>query len=1466
VGADITLTFPGDARETCEYVVADNYAYSILLYSPSGFSSDKYTQTLSAKYTESANGYISYTILNNSYNLNGTQYQYTVTPYYKLVPGPSVLTSGVNPLTLYKPSTPGQFTVTNQGSDLLLNWQSSAIATIPVPTLVPNYKVEVSQVTPSGSWPEAKSPQYITGTSTTFRGYNSDAGQLSISLTAIIPGYDQNLSATYINGFTSNKNFTIPNQTNVSIRQDDPANPQVLSVRIPPLAAAWVWFLTTAYGTTTTPRGPYYTCNINTDPTQSLFESYNVTVSTGLYYTVSAYGWFNNFDFPTTNPGSAPVIINANPNPYPATTFNVSYASIKTSHSGTIITVSWAPVAQAAYYDIQEFDSAGVQIGGGGLLLNSPRWVSTVTHTPGSSYKFEITAFTISQASFNGIGLNTGATIDGLAVGAELPNSKNPYFPTQRSSNETLYIPGPVVNLTAVQFLQTVSLTWLQPNFWTPQESSITTTSANTSYFIQQLSGTSTIVVASKTISGGGTPQTFFNISAGRTYTFTVSTTYYGIPTTTTTTTSLTTVNPSITSLTLTDNGNKTITLAGSANTAGDWYANISTGSTAVYPGTATSANTTSFTLSRDVTAGSAWTGFVKFIATLGGIDVSAKTTQLTLPNPTITRCSISDNFTDGTLTLNLSASIGGSGTYTPRWTVPATVGTGAALISLSTSPANSASTIAVYKKALAAQTYSFTGITVSADGFESSISSASYTTPAFTVSQNPAQIIIVNPKTLSATFFSPELTNVGPPRTLSTSLTLSSTISWNFPTSLTNGGTFSSYAPSTGSGIVNVSYSNVGVGTTVEFPANSVSVNYLGYTVSLGSAVSYATPNPTVTVGSTSTRFVDNKNGTLTLFLVAAGCTQGSGNVTWTVPSSVNGNGTAPDALTVSGSPTTLSSASVVYTGAKNESTYTINVGGVSVAYSGYSNSNATSIVSLPVELPQINAITGVYFGCSEDRSLTGTDSITVSVSSSLPNTWTITACSALTLNSSSGQGTTAIQWAFSGGLKTKAYDFTVGSCNVTVTLTKPSANVTPSFSSFNGGATPTGVVSSIANVSGQTFVWFTSNTTLNSNIDTGSSITVINAGNAILGGSITYTLSAASYSNGILGTPSSYNFSVAAIATNVFYGSAQGTNDSALATSNTIVITFKPGGSGSRTYALVSYDGNNILTAPASSLPSGHTVVGTKIEASTTSQSSFTVNLGAAGAKNYYISVSSTTGFGIASAPVKFTYGSCNVPTSSAGAPATTFTQAGAKTYLVAALGAGNGGNGSGSTATTGLGAKGASWTYTGTAVDIIKSGYTIHFVPGYDGASGLNSSLSTNQGTGGAGILNGEKGTALSITTGTGLSIQVLEIQCGGGGGGAARILISSGTTNTGLVELGGGGGGANTSVIVKRNLPQGKGGNGGYNNGTIYGRGGPSDKVNGTNGICIEPRTPANFGTVANSPPATSTCDIYYIVPT
>ena len=1436
VGADITLTFPPDSdkTKTCEYLLTNNYGYSNLLYSASGFSSSSYTQTISDKYTQTANGYISYTVVNCSYVLAGYAYLFTVVPYYRLVPGPGVQTPTVNPITLYKPTSPGQFMVTNQGSDLLLSWQSSSIDTSPVPTLVPSYKVEVSQVTPSGTWPNVTSPKYVTGTSTTFGGYNSTAGQLSVSVTAIIPGYDTNFTGSYIYGYTANKTYTIPDQTSVSIKQTDPVNPQILSVTIPPMAAPWIWFRTTAVGVTSPVR---YTVVSNQDNTQSIFQTCNVTVSTGLYYTISAYGWVDGTTFP--GPASAIAIASANPNPYPATTFNVSLASIKTSHSGTTVTVSWGAVAQAEFYQVQEYDSIAPSVVlGGSDLITTTSWVSTITppHVPGSSYNFQITAFTVSNAKFDG---------QRITLPSNIANNCNAYFPTLTSASEILYIPGPVVNLTPTQFLQTVSLTWLQPSVWNPPNTAITTTSANTIYFIQQLSGTTTTVLTTKTISGGGSlPQVSFNISAGRTYTYTVSTTYYGIPTTTSTTATLTTVNPLI-QVSIRDGGDTKAYVTLSANTPGTWtFYNGNTVNTQQF---VTNCNIGTFGAGTTVPPNGSCN--VSFIADLGGLSVSQNLTQITFVNPAITTCSITDNFTDGTLTLNLVASIGGSGTYTPiTWTVPSTVGT----LTLSTSPANSSSTTAVYKKALAAQTYNFSNITVAADGFQSATSSVSYTTPTFTVSQNPAQITMANPKTLNAFFFSPELTNIGPPRTLSASLTLSSTISWNFPTSLSGVGTIASYSPLTGSGIVSVSYTTVGGGTTVSFPANSVSVNYQGYTVSLGSVVSYNTPNPSVTVGSTATRFVDNQNGTLTLNLCAAGCTGGAGDVTWTVPSSVSGNGTSPDALTVSGSPSTGVSSSVVYTGAKYLSTYTISTGNVSVAYTGYTNSNSANIVSSAVSIPQITAISSRYFGCTEDKALTGTDSITVSVSANLASTWTITACTALTLNSSSGQGSKAIQWAFSGGLKNLSYDFAVGSCNTTVTLTKPTANVTPAFSQFTSGASPTGVLTTITGGSGSTFVVLESTKVTK----TDTSITV-DTGSALTTG--THTVSAAAISNGILGNISSYQFAICPTPT-------KGTIT--LTALNEVTIAYTQTDS-AITYQLVS--GFSSPTTPDTTLPSGQTVQLTQ-----TGGTSFTLSLDSIGAKSFYIIGKTTLNgqsyFGIGSSLITFTYkkdenilssqtpGSIGIYTFNAGG---TLIQ----TLMNATLTSGKGGNGSATEFFSG-GAGGFGQTYTINGWTGLQNGQQIWLVPASDGGNGGNDFEGPGLGGVGGSVSSvvGGHGGASSGFSGTGGggggSLYIFTIPAsfaviipGGGGGGGASSISST-------VGVGGGGGagarntGGTGAAAGIDGLNGGGGGLGDYGGGS-GGRGGVTNPFNPSVAHPADPGSNASEAHVTGSaPPAAS----------
>jgi hypothetical protein len=275
------------------------------------------------------------------------------------------------------------------------------------------------------------------------------------------------------------------------------------------------------------------------------------------------------------------------------------------------------------------------------------------------------------------------------------------------------------------------------------------------------------------------------------------------------------------------------------------------------------------------------------------------------------------------------------------------------------------------------------------------------------------------------------------------------------------------------------------------------------------------------------------------------------------------------------------------------------------------------------------------------------------------------------------------------------------------------------------------------------------------------------------------------------------------------------------------------------------------------------------------TRSNVQFTIS--ASGSQTYFIGTTYTDPSGYsyysaASSQIKFTYSSCNIPTTGAGGPQTTFTEVGAKTYVVANLGAGNGGVGGafetsfGSFVTlvfgNGLGGLGASWIYDGSATNILKSGYTILFVPGYNGYDGDDfTAESTDSGLGGSGYINGSRGTRIDPQY-----LQNTEIRRGGGGGGAARIWIRNPAADNAtilLIDLGGGGGGGGY---------YGAGGGGGgtdnyappFDYPQYGGLGGGFNGEAGNNGS-VRSGSTTGIGTVGNARPETSTCDIYYIVP-
>ena len=1444
VGADITLIFPPDSQKTCEYLVTNNYGYQNLLYSPTGRSSDKYTYSVSAQYTQ-VGGYITYTVANCSYALNGNSYLFTVTPYYKLVPGPSVSTPTANPITLYKPTTPGQFTVTNQGSDLILNWQSSAIDTSPVPTIVPSYKVEVSQVTASGSWPNAVSPKYITGTSTTFTGYNSDAGQLSISVTAIIPGYDANFTGNYIYGYTANKTYTIPNQTSISIKQTDPVNPQILSVTIPPMAAPWIWFLTSAYGTAINPKGDYYT--VWSNARQDIFQTCNVTVSTGLYYTVSAYGWSDATGFP--GPASAIAIASANPNPYPATTFSVSQSSIKTSHSGTTITISWTSVVQAYNYYIQEFNPfTNSAIGGGNESTLPPTQTSysiSTSITAGSSYKYQITAFTISMANFNGVGLNTGLPVDGLFVGSSLPNYKNPYFnPSPFSSVETLFIPGPVINLTPTQFLQTVSLVWTQPSTWTPQPNATTgqprdITAANTKYFIQQLSGTTTTVVSTQTISGGGDlPQVSFSITAGRTYTYTVSTTYYGIPTTTASTISLVTVNPSINTLTLTDNGNKTATFAGTANTAGDWFANI--GSAANYPTTATQTNSTSFSLSTAVTAGSSWTGYVKFVATTGGLSVTSNTSQLTLPNPAFSTPTLTDNSSvlPASFTLTIATTGTGNGVVN-SWNIPSNDSTAA--FSNTSSTLNGQTLTAVYQAITRPIVLPFTN----APYFDSN--TITLTSDGFAVSNSKTSNFI--PPTLATTA---TLGPVGGPASLILGISFTSnnnatSASLNFPTTI-NGLTTTTTSPQTASSI-SIAYPNMLPNKNYSTSVTDVYATFQGYKAFA------ATTSAEVDFTVTSVVFTDNTDGTASVTAkYSSSFSGGSGNPTWTFPSTIG-------TLSLSGNASsTLSPAIAIYKTTTDGSSYTLNANAVSLSYTGITLTGPAASSTITVNIPHIINLTSTYFGCREDDTITGqTNSITVSAGTSATGTWTINFNTTdLTLSSGTANPQTGgtPSWVFSGGKKGSNYSFSITGSTFTtsVTLVKPTANVTPSFSSFTTiNNNITGVNTSIAGGSGTTFVGFKTFKT------TDSATTIATSGTSTLTTGI-YSVSAAAISKGILGNLSSYQFAVCPAPT---------LTSAVLTNSNIVTFAYTQTDS-TLNYSLVS--NSTSPTTPASGLPSGATIL-----QSQTGGTSFSLTV-TTGSRSYYIVGSSTlngvTYYGIGSALKTFTYSKDeNVLSSTTAGNIGTYTFTGgatAQALVYATLTSGRGG--SGYTGTSGAGASGGfGQTYTINGWTGLQNNQQIWLSPASDGGdAGIGYLIAPGGGGIGGSVLSvvgGDGGSGGGIGAGGGggggslyfFTLPASFIVCipgggGGGGGGGFSSGSSGGGGGAGARNSGGTGAAAGSNGRTDGggaggvgDYGGGSGGRGGYPGSPFYGGGYSADR--GSN---------ASIANVTGSaPPATST---------
>jgi hypothetical protein len=164
----------------------------------------------------------------------------------------------------------------------------------------------------------------IIGNTQTVNGFDSSAGALSISLTAITPlGY---INPIYGNPATLT--FTVPSGNTVSITQST-TNAETLIVTVPVRSgtAQYTWFFITGTG-----QGGQRTAEVsNFQGYKTNSSNYDVNVSLGYNYTISAF-LTTTTSPPTPADPSAP----ANPNPFPAKTLNVS--GITVTHDACTVT------------------------------------------------------------------------------------------------------------------------------------------------------------------------------------------------------------------------------------------------------------------------------------------------------------------------------------------------------------------------------------------------------------------------------------------------------------------------------------------------------------------------------------------------------------------------------------------------------------------------------------------------------------------------------------------------------------------------------------------------------------------------------------------------------------------------------------------------------------------------------------------------------------------------------------------------------------------------------------------------------------------------------------------------------------------------------------------------------------------------------------------------------------------------
>jgi len=669
------------------------------------------TCNVTANYNQ-VGSYISYTVTTPADETGATNagrsYIYSVVPSWNGTNGNAVYTDTQSPIRLFKPTTPGGLAATGQGNSFTLTWQSAVIWTSPA-TIIPSYLLQVGPTTVSGSYPTQSFN--VIGNTQTVNGFDSSAGTLTISLTAVTPvGY-----TNPIYGNPATLTFTVPSGTSVSITQST-INAETLIVTVPVqlVGAQRTWFFIT--GTGQGGANTQVVSNVQTYKTTS--SNYDVNVSLGYNYTISAAITTSTTLPPTPADPSAP----ANANPFPAKTFNVS--GITVTHDACTVTLNWLAVTGAAKYYVQTNNNGQPASGKFGQEYTTT--TATITNNGGSPteqfaanaiYSYIVRAFTLSTNQFQGSSVRSCNILSDIAT----------------SANVQMYIP---TNPTVAQLILTQSFANIIAS-WPALDSYPKDNAAD----IGTPSYTISCQPFASSITTTGTTATFVGITPGTAYQISLNTRYKGFFGATPTTTTFQTTAPTITSgPTLTNTGTAQIRVTASAATVGFWY--LVDGTTETPMNSPQTVSSNQITSNFPAEKATSYTRRVKFVTQDTGLSVSAQTNTVITPNLVVGASIPVAAAGDRAFSITLSCASG-----TPEGSVAWQVGTPTGTTFLSGNTSISA-TMLTYQFTNAAWSTNlsatFTSIVLSNNGFTFPYTIASSTTTEYTT-PTPTAVNITN-------------------------------------------------------------------------------------------------------------------------------------------------------------------------------------------------------------------------------------------------------------------------------------------------------------------------------------------------------------------------------------------------------------------------------------------------------------------------------------------------------------------------------------------------------------------------------------------------------------------------------------------------------------------------------------------------------------------------------------------------